>query len=90
MSSRRPRIIDMHCHVHPPEIAKTDPLWPNGDCPICIEALLDSHEKAGIDFAVVTNSLHYLKGKDDKTSLDRKSTRLNSSHVKRPRMPSSA
>lgn len=66
----RPRIIDMHCHVHPPEIAKADPLWPNGDCPICIETLLDCHEKAGIDFAVATNSLHYLKGKSDEQCLE--------------------
>jgi aminocarboxymuconate-semialdehyde decarboxylase len=65
-----PNIIDMHCHVYPPEVAKSDPNWPAGDCPIEIEALLECHAKAGIDFCVVTNPTHYLKYLDDAKALD--------------------
>ena len=39
--------------------------------------------KSGIHF-------HYYRDDDGEIYLDRKSTRLNSSHVKRSRMPSSA
>jgi aminocarboxymuconate-semialdehyde decarboxylase len=63
-------IIDMHCHVYPPEVAKADPNWPAGDCPNEIEALLDAHEKAGIHFSVVTNPGHYLKYLEDAQALD--------------------
>jgi predicted TIM-barrel fold metal-dependent hydrolase len=58
-----PKIIDMHCHVYPPEVANADPNWPAGDCPVEIEALLECHAQAGIDFCVVTNLTHYLTKK---------------------------
>ena len=48
------------------------------DCYVVIEAL-DRHRQQGVQFAVRLN-----------ITLDRKSTRLNSSHSDRSRMPSSA
>jgi aminocarboxymuconate-semialdehyde decarboxylase len=63
-------IVDMHCHVYPPEVAKADPNWPAGDCPIEIESLLETHEQAGIEYCVVTNPAHYLKYLGDREALD--------------------
>ena len=54
-------IINWHAHVHPPEEA-AKPLW-KGRSPMTPENLLRIHEAAGFDLAVVSNTIHYLKGK---------------------------
>lgn len=54
-------IVDWHAHVYPPEIA-SQRRW--GDIfPLTIDNLLEAHERAGIDLCVVSNTLHYIKGK---------------------------
>ncbi len=63
----RSPVIDWHAHIYPPEVAAA-PEW-RGDCPLTIEKLLDAHERAGIDFCVVTNPIHYLKTMSDSQAL---------------------
>jgi predicted TIM-barrel fold metal-dependent hydrolase len=54
-------LINWHAHAMPPsELA--NPLWQNKS-PATIEKLLAIHEAAGVDLAVVTNPVHYVKGK---------------------------
>jgi aminocarboxymuconate-semialdehyde decarboxylase len=60
-------IVDWHAHVYPPELAK-ERRW-GGTSPLTIENLLETHEKAGIDLCVVSNTIHYLKDKTDEESL---------------------
>jgi aminocarboxymuconate-semialdehyde decarboxylase len=60
-------IVDWHAHVYPPELAK-ERRW-GGDSPLTIENLLDVHERAGIDFCVVSNTIHYLRDKSPAESL---------------------
>ena len=60
-------IVDWHAHVYPPELAK-DRRW-GGTTPLTIENLLEAHEKAGIDLCVVSNTIHYLRGKTNGESL---------------------
>lgn len=64
------KIIDMHCHCYPPEVAARAKYWPKGDTPNTIETLLAVHERAGIEYAVVTNTHHYIKGMTDREALD--------------------
>jgi aminocarboxymuconate-semialdehyde decarboxylase len=54
-------IVDWHAHVYPPEVA-SQRRWGN-IYPLTIENLLEAHERAGIDLCVVSNTLHYIKGK---------------------------
>ena len=54
-------IVDWHAHVYPPEIAGQR-RWGN-IYPLTIENLVEAHECAGIDLCVVSNTLHYIKGK---------------------------
>jgi len=56
-------IVDWHAHVYPPE-EEAAPLW-QGRSPLNIARLLDAHERAGIDLCVVTNPIHYLRGRSD-------------------------
>ena len=56
-------ICDVHSHVYPPDEAEQSIF--RGDSPLRIEKLLDSHAAAGIEYACVTNSLHYFRGKSD-------------------------
>ena len=60
-------IVDWHAHVYPPEMAK-ERRW-GGASPLTIENLLEAHEKAGIDLCVVSNTIHYLKDKNNDESL---------------------
>ncbi len=60
-------IVDWHAHVYPPEMAK-ERRW-GGASPLTIENLLETHEKAGIDLCVVSNTIHYLKDKNNDESL---------------------
>ena len=53
----------------------------------CLYTLVLRHPDGQLEPRIVGSVLEYLYGPDDP---DRKSTRLNSSHVKRSRMPSSA
>lgn len=61
-------IIDWHCHVYPPEEATAD-VW-QGRSTMTIENLLDIHSKAGVDKVVVTDPVHYLRGRSDEQVLD--------------------
>jgi aminocarboxymuconate-semialdehyde decarboxylase len=54
------RICNFHAHVYPPEEQKQAMF--GGNNPLTIQKLLASHTEAGIEYAVVTNSLHYLRG----------------------------
>jgi aminocarboxymuconate-semialdehyde decarboxylase len=54
-------IVDWHAHAYPPEIA-SQRRW-GKIYPLMIENLLEAHERAGIDLCVVSNTLHYIKGK---------------------------
>ena len=54
-------IVDWHAHVYPPEIA-SQRRWGN-IYPLTIENLVEAHERVGIDLCVVSNTLHYIKGK---------------------------
>ena len=58
-------IVNWHAHVIPPEKAAA-PAW-QGRCPMTIENLLRIHEAAGVDLAVVSNTIHYLKGEPEHT-----------------------
>ena len=60
-------IVDWHAHIYPPELAK-ERRW-GGTTPFTIENLLEAHEKAGIDFCVVSNTIHHLKEKTADESL---------------------
>jgi predicted TIM-barrel fold metal-dependent hydrolase len=60
-------LINWHAHALPPEVAAA-PLW-QGRCPATIERLLEIHEECGVDLAVVTNTIHYVKGKSDAETL---------------------
>lgn len=53
------RICNFHAHVYPPE-EQNLPMF-GGNCPLTIEKLLPAHTGAGVEFAVVTNSLHYFR-----------------------------
>jgi aminocarboxymuconate-semialdehyde decarboxylase len=63
------RICDFHSHVYPPE-EQANPMF-GGDCPLTIEKLLDAHAAAGIEFAVVTCPLHYLRGVPDRECIEK-------------------
>ncbi len=54
-------IIDWHTHVYPPEQAD-DPRW-QGRCPMALENVIATHRNAGVSHMVVTNPVHYVKGK---------------------------
>lgn len=54
-------IVDWHAHVYPPEEAAA-PFW-EGRSPLTIERLLEAHEQAHIDLCVVSNPVHYLRGR---------------------------
>src|SRR5436309_122915 len=56
-------IIDWHTHVYPPEAAAA-PSW-QGRCPMVLENVLDVHQRAGVDMMVVSNPVHYVRGKPD-------------------------
>src|ERR1051325_10435994 len=60
-------IVDWHAHIYPPELAK-ERRW-GGTTPFTIENLLEAHENAGIDFCVVSNTIHHLKEKTADESL---------------------
>jgi len=48
--------------------ANAAPHW-QGRSPLNIDNLLDIHEKAGVDMAVVTDTIHYIKGRSDAEAL---------------------
>jgi len=56
-------IIDWHTHVYPPEAAESAS-W-QGRCPMVLQNVLDVHERAGVDMMVVSNPVHYVRGKSD-------------------------
>ena len=56
-------IVDWHAHVYPPE-EEAAPMW-QGRSPLNIKGLLEAHETAGVDLCVVTNPIHYLRGRSD-------------------------
>jgi aminocarboxymuconate-semialdehyde decarboxylase len=56
-------ICDVHSHVYTPEEAE-QPMF-RGNSPLRIEKLLESHAAVGIHYALVTNSMHYFRGKTD-------------------------
>ena len=56
-------IIDWHTHVYPPEYANS-PRW-EGRCPMVLENVLEVHERAGVDLAVISNTAHYVGGRPD-------------------------
>lgn len=56
-------IIDWHTHVYPPEYANA-PRW-EGRCPMVLENVLEVHERAGVDLAVISNTAHYVAGRSD-------------------------
>jgi aminocarboxymuconate-semialdehyde decarboxylase len=60
-------IVDWHAHVYPPELAR-ERRW-GGASPLTIENLLEAHDRAGIDLCVVSNTIHYLKDKNNDESL---------------------
>lgn len=60
-------IINWHSHVVPPEEAAT-PQW-QGRCPMTIENVLRIHEQAGFDRAIISNTIHYLKGRSPEATL---------------------
>lgn len=61
-------LINWHAHAEPPEQAAAQRHWGNRS-PATIENLLAIHEAAGIDMAVVTNPVHYVKGKSPAEAL---------------------
>lgn len=63
-----PKVIDFHSHCVPPE-HWNDALW-GGNTPMKIERLIEEHAKVGIDFCVVTNTMHYIKPLDSVKALD--------------------
>jgi aminocarboxymuconate-semialdehyde decarboxylase len=56
-------IIDWHTHVYPPEYANS-PRW-EGRCPMVLDNVLEVHERAGVDLAVISNTAHYVGGRPD-------------------------
>src|SRR2546429_8881123 len=56
-------LVNWHAHVFPPEEAAA-PEW-RGRCPMNIETLLEIHEAAGFDLAVMSSTLHYLQGRSE-------------------------
>ena len=56
-------IIDWHTHVYPPDEA-AKPSW-QGRCPMALDNVLDTHRSAGVDKFIVSNPVHYVKGKPD-------------------------
>ena len=63
-----PNVIDFHSHCVPPE-HWSDGLW-GGNSPMKIERLIEEHARVGIDFCVVTNTMHYIKPLDPLKALD--------------------
>jgi len=60
-------ILNWHAHVYPPA-RQTAPEW-QGRCPMTIENLLRIHDGAGVDMAVVSNPIHYVKGQSAEATL---------------------
>jgi predicted TIM-barrel fold metal-dependent hydrolase len=60
-------IVNWHAHALPPEQLSA-PEW-QGRCPLPVENVLRIHEEAQVDLAVVTNPVHYAKGKTDAEAL---------------------
>src|SRR4051812_31252695 len=60
-AKERVMIINWHAHVMPPS-ERDSPTW-QGKCPATLENLLRINEEAGVDMSVVSNPVHYIKGK---------------------------
>ncbi len=60
-------ILNWHAHVYPPA-RQNAPEW-QGRCPMTIENLLRIHDGAGVDMAVVSNPIHYVKGQSAEATL---------------------
>jgi hypothetical protein len=58
-------IVNWHAHIFPPEEVAA-PEW-QGRGAHTIENLLRIHEEAGIDLAVVSNTLNYYEGQAART-----------------------
>jgi predicted TIM-barrel fold metal-dependent hydrolase len=54
-------LINWHAHVMPPSVAAS-PMW-QGRCPATIDKLLAIHDENRVDMVVVSNPVHYVKGK---------------------------
>ena len=89
-------IVDYHCHINPQEIAEDrkfeniTQVWLGGD-----HYKWRQMRSNGVDEYYITGGASdrekFQKWAETlEKAIDRKSTRLNSSHVKRSRMPSSA
>ena len=52
-------LIDWHTHIHSPE-SQAKPYW-RGRCPMTLDNVLATHELAGLDRSVISNSGHYLR-----------------------------
>ncbi len=63
------RICNFHAHVYPPE--EQNQAMFGGNSPLTIEKLLPAHTAAGVEFAVVTNSLHYFRHKSDAECIEK-------------------
>jgi aminocarboxymuconate-semialdehyde decarboxylase len=60
-------LVNWHAHAEPPEQVSAAPWY--GRATATIENLLRIHEEAGFDLAVVTNPVHYVKGKSPAEAL---------------------
>src|SRR5262249_53879928 len=60
-------LVNWHAHAEPPEQVTAAPWY--GRATATIENLLRNHEEAGFDLAVVSNPVHYVKGKSPAEAL---------------------
>ena len=60
-------IIEWHNHVYPADEA-ADPFW-QGRCPMTLENVQAKQAEFGIDLSVVTNPMHFLRGRSQEQSI---------------------
>ena len=60
-------IVEWHTHVYPPEEA-ADPFW-QGRCPMTLDNVLATHDRFGIRLSVITNPMHFLRGRGEDDSV---------------------
>src|SRR5712692_4440806 len=60
-------LVNWHAHAEPPEHVTAGPWY--GRATATIENLLRIHEEAGFDLALVSNPVHYVKGKSPAEAL---------------------
>lgn len=52
-------IIDWHTHVHDPKDTER-PYW-EGKCPMTVENVIATNERAGVDMSVISSAVHYIR-----------------------------